>query len=238
MNKDGFKKPHSTERLADVPAEACLDGFANSLLTEGYSSCMSRAYVSAANHLAEWAARRGTIVADFDEDLLVCFVQHLSRCHCRARKRAARKRVPFRVHRFLQYLRDVGVVRTSMPEPRRSPLTNAYGAWMRDQRGLAASTIGHAMRVIGALLSTVADDPARLDAATLRTFVLEHIQRHATASAGCVTSIVRCFLRWLIAEGRCSTDLTGGGPQSFYMAVGKAAPISCRSRCGAHHRSV
>lgn len=213
MNKDCFKKPNITECLADVAAEAFLDGFAKSLLTEGYSSCMNRAYVSAANHLAEWAARRGTVVADFDEDLLVCFVQHLSRCHCRPGKRADRKRVPFRVQRFLQYLREVGVATKSMFEPTRSPLTKEYGAWMRDQRGLAASTICHATRVIGALLCTVAADPARLDAATVRKFVLEHIQRHATASAGFVTSIVRCFLRWLVAEGRCWTDLTEAVPK-------------------------
>jgi site-specific recombinase XerD len=99
-----------------------------------------------------------------------------------------------------------------MLEPTRSPLANEYGAWMRDQRGLAASTICQALRVIGALLCTVAADPARLDAATVRTFVLEHIQRHAPASAGLVTSIVRCFLRWLVAQGRCSTDLTGAVP--------------------------
>ena len=99
------------------------------------------------------------------------------------------------------------------PAPTRSPLTEAYGVWMRDHRGLAAETIRIAMPVIGALLFTVADDPVRLDAAAVRQFVLEYIQCHATASAGLVTSVVRCFLRWLLVEGRCSIDLTGAVPK-------------------------
>ena len=102
---------------------------------------------------------------------------------------------------------------TSAPEPKRSQLTREYGAWMRDHRGLAATTISHTLPVIGSLLCTVDDDPARLDAAAVRRFVLEHIQRHAPASAGYVTTIVRCFLRWLVAQDRCSTDLMEAVPK-------------------------
>jgi len=59
----------------------------------------------------------------------------------------------------------------------------------------------------------VADDPEKLNASVIRKFVLEYIQQHAPASAGVVTSIVRCFLRWLVANGRCTTDLTGAVPK-------------------------
>ena len=72
---------------------------------------------------------------------------------------------------------------------------------MRDRRGLAATTIAHSLPVVQALLGTVGDDPAGLDAAGVRRFVLEYIRQHAPASAGCVTTIVRCFLRWLVAHG-------------------------------------
>ena len=40
----------------------------------------------------------------------------------------------------------------------------------------------------------------------------EYIPQHAPASAGCVTTIVRCFLRWLVVHGRCAPDLVAAVP--------------------------
>jgi len=97
------------------------------------------------------------------------------------------------------------VVTTSAPEATRPQLVCEYAAWMRDRRGLAETTIAHSLPVAEALLGTVSDDPGRLDAAGVRKFVLGYIRRHATASAGGVTTTVRCFLRWLVAQNRCAT---------------------------------
>jgi site-specific recombinase XerD len=120
--------------------------------------------------------------------------------------------VPFRVHAFLRYLREEGVVTTSAPAATRPQLVCEYAAWMRDRRGLAETTIAHSLPVAEALLGTVSDEPGRLDAAGVRKFVLEYIRRHAPASAGCVTTTVRCFLRWLVAPDRCATDLAEAVP--------------------------
>lgn len=210
-----FFKTHSTpRRLRDGPAGPFLDGFAESMFAGGYSSRTVGTYVHAADHLAQWAARRGVAVADLDEDLHARFVRHLLRCRCHGCKRGAHKHVPFRVHAFLRYLREKGVVTTWAPEATRPQLVCEYEAWMRDRRGLAETTIAHSLPVAQALLGTVSDDPARLDAACVRKFVLKYIRRHAPASAGCVTTIVRCFLRWLVMQGRCcSTDLTEAVPK-------------------------
>jgi hypothetical protein len=61
---------------------------------------------------------------------------------------------------------------------------------MLDQRGLAADTIRNALPVVMGLMTTLDDDPGRLDASTVRQFVQEYILQHARASAGSVTSIV------------------------------------------------
>ena len=79
--------------------------------------------------------------------------------------------MPFRVHAFLRYLREEGVVTTSAPEATRPQLVCEYAAWMRDRRGLAETTIAHSLPVAEALLGTVSDDPGRLDAAGVRKFV-------------------------------------------------------------------
>ena len=170
-------------------------------------------YLHAAAHVVEWAARGRTAITALDEALLTRFMRHLPRCRCRGCTRGGRKGVRFQVHAFLRYLRGAGVVLTAAPEPTRSPRMTEYGAWMRDQRGLAATTRAHALPVVQALLVTVGDDPAALDSAAVRRFVLAYIQQHAPASAGCVTTIVRCFLRWLVMHGRCATDLVEAVPK-------------------------
>jgi site-specific recombinase XerD len=183
------------------------------MIAAGYSSRTVGSYVHDADHLGQWAGRRGVAVADLDADLLARFVRHLLQCRCRGCRRAVHKRVAFRVHAFLRYLREEGVVTTSAPEATRPQIVVEYDAWMRDRRGLAETTIAHSLPVAQALLATVGGDPRRLDAACVRKFVLEYIRRHAPASAGCVTTIVRCFLRWLVVQGRCATDLTEAVPK-------------------------
>jgi site-specific recombinase XerD len=207
-----FKTDSTPRRPRNGPAGPFLDGFAKSMFAGGYSSRTVGPYLHAADHLAQWAARRDVAVEDLDEDLLARFVLHLRRCRCHGCRRGAHKHVPFRVHAFLRYLREEGVVTTSAPEATRPQLVCEYAAWMRDRRGLAETTIAHSLPVAEALLGTVSDDPGRLDATGVRKFVLEYIRRHAPASAGCVTTTVRCFLRWLVAQDRCATDLAEAVP--------------------------
>ena len=208
-----FKTDSTPRRLHEGPTGPFLDGFAQSLLAGGYSFDSIRSYVWDAEHVGLWVTRRGSAISDLGEDLLARFVRHLPRCRCRGGRCGRRERVSFRAHAFLRYLRDAGVVTTSAPEPTCSPLVTEYGAWMRDQRGLAETTITHSARVAQALLDAVGDDPARLDAAGVRRFVLAYVERHAPASAGCVTTIVRCLLRWLVARGRCPTGLPEAVPK-------------------------
>lgn len=190
-----FKNPLTLHRLHTGPAGPFLDGFAESMGAAGYSSETIGSYLHAADHLGQWAVQRRVAIADLDEDLLAHFLRHLARCRCRG-QRGGHTRVPFRVQAFLRYLREAGVVTTSVPAATRPPLVTEYGAWMRDRRGLAATTMAHSVPVVQALLATVGDDPTGLDAAGVRRFVLEYIRQHAPASAGCVTTVVRCFLRW------------------------------------------
>ena len=213
MNKECLTKPNMRERVFEVSMEPFLADFAKFLLADGYLSNTIKGFVSAAAHLTKWAERRGTKIADFDEDLLRSFNRHLIHCRCHPGRRRDRKRVPFRLQQFLRYLRKTGVTQTSNPETPRSLLTTEYGVWMSVHQGLSTSSISHALRVVSPLLCTVADDPEKLNASVIRKFVLEYIQQHAPASARVVTSIVRCFLRWLIANGRCTTDLTGAVPK-------------------------
>ncbi len=207
-----FESPFTLRRLAEGPAGPFLDGFAEALFAEGYSPDACGRHLCAASHLGEWAARRGITVANLDEDILARFVRHLPRCRCGSRH-AGYKRVPFQVHKFLRYLRVAGVVASCAPSSPQSAIVIEFVAWMRDQRGLAETSIVRIARTVQALLDAVGEDPERFDAVGLRDFVLGYTRQHAPSSACLVTTSIRCFLRYLVARGRCSPDLIEAVPR-------------------------
>jgi site-specific recombinase XerD len=207
-----FSNPSTLHYLRSGPTGPFLDGFAEALLAQGYSSDTTGRFLYAADHLVRWVMRRGDAIADLDETLLDHFVRHLPKCRCRVRH-GGNKCAPFRVHVFLRHLRDIGAVATPTFGSVHSVLATQYEEWMRDQCGLAATTISHSLPMIDALLGALGNDPAVLDATGVRTFVLEYIQQHAPASAGWVTTTIRCFLRYLVAQGWCSTDLHEAVPR-------------------------
>lgn len=192
-------------------AAPLLDGFAAALTTQGHSSETRRRCVSTAAHLAEWATDRSVGVAEFDEAVVARFMRCVARWRWRGRRRRCERERRYAL-RFLQHLRDVGVARAA-PGRSRSALLTEYDAWMREHRGLSASTISHSLRVVDALLASVTGDPAKLDVGGVRRFVFDYIRQHAPASAGLVTTNVRCFLRFLIARGRCPTELVEAVPK-------------------------
>ena len=54
-----FKTDSTPRRLRNGPAGPFLDGFAESMCAAGYTSETSGCYLHAADHLGQWAARRG-----------------------------------------------------------------------------------------------------------------------------------------------------------------------------------
>lgn len=212
MTKHCVKRPCWRRRFADGPAVTFLDGYAAVLRAKGYSMETCGAHLRAVSHLVEWAERRGVRLADLDEQTLAQFLRHLPKCRCRGRGQRS-PRVRFKVQRFLQYLRDAGVAAAPPGGTPPPALLAEYDAWMRHHRGLAETTIRHALPVVQALLEAVGEEPAGFEAAGIRKFVLEYVERHAPASAGCITTIVRCFLRYLVTHTRCSPDLIEAVPR-------------------------
>ena len=202
-----FTNPFTRRRLADGAAGPLLDGFAGALLAEGYLLGTCRRHLWTATYLGEWAARRGIAIADLDDEILARFVRH------RRGKRGGYDRTPFRAQRFLRYLRETGIVNSYAPSSFRSAMVTELVVWMREHRGLAEATVAHTARVAQALLDALSEEPAQWDAAGIREFMLSFVRQHAPSSAGLATTCLRCFLRYLIAQGRCSPDLIEAVPK-------------------------
>lgn len=118
------------------------------------------------------------------------------------------------VRLFLEHLRVTGGIITAVDKPTAQDpvLLTAFCEWMRRQRGACNATLYNYSLSIRDLLKRLGENPAMLDAKILRQFVLEKSQQCGWAAAKKCTTALRMFLRFLIAEGKCSANLYAAIP--------------------------
>jgi site-specific recombinase XerD len=114
----------------------------------------------------------------------------------------------------LGHLQDVGAIEVPAVEPAlsMSPLIAGFCQWMRQQRGTCTSTLSTYEAHVHELLAWLGDEPGTWKAQSLRQFVLEGSRTRGWATAKKRTTVLRMFLRFLIAEGRCASGLAGAVP--------------------------
>jgi site-specific recombinase XerD len=83
---------------------------------------------------------------------------------------------------------------------------------MREQRGTGDVTLANYSKPLRDLLKRVGEDLRRLDAQSLREFVLEQNQTLGAAGTKNCTAALRMFARFLIAEGMCTAGLDAAVP--------------------------
>jgi site-specific recombinase XerD len=115
----------------------------------------------------------------------------------------------------MAHLRDRGIITCPLPltKDAKSPaLLSGFCDWMRCQRGTQEDTLRAYGRVIKDALDDLGADPRRYDAESIRTFILSRTKGKSRSNAKEVTSVMRMFLRYLIAEGKCRTGMDDAVP--------------------------
>jgi integrase len=147
---------------------------------------------------SEWARGAGYDLLSMDAGLAASEAVFRGNKTARAPRGAA--------NRFVTYLREEGVLppaaRAQRPEET-WPVLAAYRRWMREQRGVAESTLDLRETILIDLLGALGDDPATYTAAAVRGFVLERARPHGRGRAQTIAGVTRSFLRYLIAIGQC-----------------------------------
>src|SRR2546427_158337 len=83
---------------------------------------------------------------------------------------------------------------------------------MKCQRGTQENTLRAYGRVVKDALDNLGDDPSRSDAESIRTFILGRTKGKSRSNAKEITSVMRMFLRYLIAEGKCRVGMDDAVP--------------------------
>lgn len=183
-----------------------VDALAESLAAQGYTAHTIRGVLSGALTFGDWLRRHGHVVADVDEVLAARF---LKRVRC---SDAWRKTLRQGVGHVLAHLRAEGVIAAAPPPPPEPEVVTAFREWMRDHRGVRASTFDGYAPIALELLEAVRGDVESLTARRIRAFVVERAGRHGHKRASSVVTATRVFVRYLVASGRCDATLIAAVP--------------------------
>jgi site-specific recombinase XerD len=91
-------------------------------------------------------------------------------------------------------------------------LLNAFRCWMKENRGVTEKTLDNYRPIIASLLESLDGDPSRIDAHSLRAFARRYAELHRAGNLAGVATTLRIFLRYLIAEGKCTVGLDSALP--------------------------
>jgi integrase/recombinase XerD len=207
-----FEKRFVLERFRASPVGSHIDGFAASLLTQGYSFQTGGSCLRHAVHLGRWLEPRAIPLAALDEEVIAAFVAHFPACDCHDERVGSHERALARVRVFRRYLQDVGVVARPVAAVD-DPLVTDFITWMRQQRGASEQTVKAFSRVVRRLLIHVGNDPSTYTTKALRRAALAISDGHGLATAEQVATATRMFLRQLAVHGCCSPDLADGIPR-------------------------
>jgi integrase/recombinase XerD len=110
---------------------------------------------------------------------------------------------------FIRYLQEQGTLPPppTPPSPTETwPILGAFRAWMRDQRGVANSTLDTYQTTLVDLVKALGDDPKAFTAHDVRAFVLNRAKQHSRGRAKSIATATRVFLRFLVATGQCPPE--------------------------------
>jgi integrase len=210
-----FEDPTAFERARTSWSGPHLDGYSAWLHDRGFAPSSIQIFMRTAVHVGLWAEREQIPIPDLDRAALERFRAHLRRCRCPGPrpKRRRYRRITLWAERFVEYLREQGVVREVPQVPAElHPLVGGFDAWMRQHRGATSTTLRIYGRIITSALSALGDDPGSFDVHRLRSFILAKSREHGRSKAKLVVTAMRMFLRYLVAIGACSPGLDGAIP--------------------------
>jgi site-specific recombinase XerD len=213
--------PFHIARLRSNPGVELLDAFSGHLVACGYSRSQGSRHLRAAAHWLFWLDRKKLALTDIDAVAGKRFEQHLERCRCAGFAGMHQDKLMRGVRAFTNY-RQGRPLCTSGDDQRNdavSVLWEPFCQWMRAQRGTSERTLLDYGHYLHRFLLEVEHDLGKLDAAHLRQFILEVGGRVGHARAKATTSALRMFVRFLIAQGQCRTDLDQAIPSLAYWRL-------------------
>jgi site-specific recombinase XerD len=207
-----FEFSFTINRLREGPLADHMDAFASLLAGQGYSQAWARVQIRVVGEFNRWLRGKRIELPQVDENAVTRFLAYRERAKPLPPGRA------FALTRLLRMLRDKGVLAEPQP-PAPTPTeaaVAAFGDFLRQERGLAQSTLANMLPFVEEFLSAWSPTGRfRFSSLTARD-VTQFIQRRATelgaGRAKLLVTALRSFLRYLRYQGEIQTDLAACVP--------------------------
>ena len=200
-------QPHTHAWLKQSVLETHVAGYWAHLKSRGYAVDTRRAYLCCIAHFAHWMGRRRLTLRRLNEDAVTRYLnEHLPRCDCQEPvRRLVRENRAALVH-LLVTLRECGAVaKPRKPHAEIEAELERFEQYMRQARGLADNTLVQRGAIVRRLLSSQLDSrqvvPARIDAASMRRFIMDHTDRWSAGSMHVIAGALRGYLRFRASQG-------------------------------------
>jgi integrase/recombinase XerD len=204
-----FKSSSRLSGFHSLSRASLLETFAQRLSGEGYSATAATQHIRAAEHFLYWTNQEEIATSDLTEATAERFAEHMKTCRCYGPRRASQVRSLYGVQLFLRMGVGVkpNVSSAIVAEGQAAALFQGFCQWMRLHRGTSDLTLYNYGNALKGFLSGIGEDPSKLDAQHLRRFVLQDSGVKGSKAAQRCTTALRMFIRFLVAEGKCSTLL-------------------------------
>ena len=187
--------------------QSLVDEYEQRLVRSGYNQKVVRFHLHAVVHFGVWLELEDHELRAIDEETLQSFERHRSYCTCPGTSRNRARQVLSCVRRFLQHLRQRGVVQSVEVRPQPVRLVEDFLHWMKVHRGVVETTLTSYGGYVEDLVRVLGDDPQTYTARGLRDFVETRYRHYRSTSLRMVLAAVRMFLRYLAVEGKCRPGL-------------------------------
>lgn len=203
-----------THRIKPGSTAPYLYGFAAQLAAAGHTRLTVNDFLVSAIHFGGWLEGTGLALTDVNDQTVKVFGTHRCGCPGGRRLKGLSRSYTARVQRFVNYLRQKGVVSVAANSTPEIPTPlNTFRDWLLLHRGLAIPTIERHQRLITRMLPTLDPEPANYDAFSVRKVVLEQIRGCRPAHAKTIVGALRIYLRFLAASGACRPGLDHALPR-------------------------
>jgi integrase len=195
-----------TDGVEDVRPYLSL--YADHLTSLGFCRGAWRIHYSAAEHFAAWLRLSRLRWDAVDDTIVERFVRHTCRCSlCRKGAKLQESGAGKRrrgAHRFLTFLREQGAIPVTFRAPSEDLHLSAYSTWLRQHCGVTDQTIARYVAEVSRWLPTLS---AADDAVAIRNVVLSQGPSRSRSSVRLTATVLRSYLRFLVARGDCRPEL-------------------------------
>ena len=214
-----FECPQTLRKLRSGPLGKLLEGFCNWLLEHGFSRWTIRMHLGNVSHLNEHLGgpRSGFRENLSSKDVAGFFKAYPLRCRNRGLLEEHVRRVRYSINRFLDYLRDSGLLDPSSGQEIYQPLMDAYLKWMRDYQHASEGTIGVRCHSITQFLEWLGPEATpegllRLSSDRIEDFFISYAQSMGRSARRSMQSALRTFLRFCLHNGYIEQPLDRAVP--------------------------